>query len=83
MSHGWNPYAALSGGLRRQLGIAGVAVVLLVWFALSASGWISPNKLPSPVSVMKALGYLTWHEGKSLLFDATLWSVGRVACWWC
>ena len=49
MSHGWNPYAALSAGLRRQLGIAGVAVVLLVWFALSASGWISPNKLPSQV----------------------------------
>jgi ABC-type nitrate/sulfonate/bicarbonate transport system permease component len=79
MSHGWNPYAAIPGGLRRQLGIAGVATVLLVWFALSASGWISPNKLPSPVSVLKALGYLSWSEGKSLLFDATLWSLGRVA----
>jgi ABC-type nitrate/sulfonate/bicarbonate transport system permease component len=79
MANGWNPYAALPGGLRRQLGIGGVAFVLIVWFALSASGWISPNKLPSPVSVVKALAYLSWHEGKSLLFDATLWSMGRVA----
>ncbi|MBN8214016.1 MAG: ABC transporter permease [Xanthomonadales bacterium] len=79
MANGWNPYAALPGGMRRQLGIAGVAVVLLVWFALSASGWISANKLPSPVSVVKALGYLAWSDGKSLLFNATLWSVGRVA----
>lgn len=79
MRSAWNPYAVLPAGQRRQLGIIGVVVVLLVWFALSASGWISANKLPSPLSVIKALGYLSWHEGRSLLFDATLWSVGRVA----
>ena len=38
MANGWNPYAVLPGGLRRQLGIGGVAVVVLVWFGLSASG---------------------------------------------
>ena len=55
MANPWNPYAPLPAALRRQLGFAGVAVVLLVWFALSASGAISANKLPSPVSVVKAL----------------------------
>ena len=45
----------------------------------SGSGWISPNKLPSPWAVARAFAYLAWHDGKSLLFDATLWSVGRVA----
>jgi ABC-type nitrate/sulfonate/bicarbonate transport system permease component len=79
MSQSWNPYAALPGRLRHQLGFGGVAFVLAVWWALSASGWISPNKLPSPVAVVKALAYLTWHDGKSLLFDATLWSAARVA----
>ncbi len=78
MSNAWNPYAALSGRLRNQLGIAGIVFVLLLWWGLSASGWISPNKLPSPVSVAKALIYLSWHDGKSLLFDATLWSAARV-----
>jgi ABC-type nitrate/sulfonate/bicarbonate transport system permease component len=79
MSHAWNPYAVLPGRLRRQLGIAGVAAVLLIWWGLSASGWISQNKLPSPWSVAKAAGYLAWHEGESLLLWATLWSTGRVA----
>ena len=78
MAH-WNPYVALAPGLRRRLGIAGVAAVLLLWAALAASGWISPNKLPAPWSVAKAIGYLAWHEGESLLFEATLWSAGRVA----
>jgi ABC-type nitrate/sulfonate/bicarbonate transport system permease component len=56
-----------------------VVILLLVWWGLSASGWISPNKLPSPISVAKAMAYLAWHDGRSLLFDATLWSTGRVA----
>lgn len=75
----WNPYAALPSGLRRKLGIAGVATVLLAWAGLAASGWVSPNKLPAPWSVAQALGYLAWHEGESLLLEATLWSAGRVA----
>ena len=79
MNSAWNPYAALPGAQRRRLGIAGVVVVLLLWAALSGSGWISPNKLPSPWAVARAFAYLAWHDGKSLLFDATLWSVGRVA----
>lgn len=79
MNNTWNPYATLPAGQRRRLAIGGVAFVLLLWWGLSGSGWISPNKLPSPVSVMKALAYLAWHDGQSLLLDATLSSAGRVA----
>lgn len=75
----WNPYAALPAGQRRSLGLIGIAVVLAVWFGLSASGWISPNKLPSPLAVLEAFGYLAWSDGKSLLWPATLSSAGRVA----
>ena len=75
----WNPYAALPAGLRRSLGITGVTTVLLVWAGLAASGWISPNKLPAPWTVAQATAYLAWHEGESLLLEATLWSAGRVA----
>ena len=74
----WNPYAMPTAGVRRKLGFASVATVLIVWAALAASGWVSQNKLPSPLAVMQAMSYLAWNEGQSLLFTATLWSVGRV-----
>lgn len=77
-SHFWNPYAAVPPTQRRMLGISAVAVVLLVWTGLAASGWISPNKLPSPLAVLKALAYLAWHDGESMLLQATLASGGRV-----
>jgi ABC-type nitrate/sulfonate/bicarbonate transport system permease component len=79
MAQSWNPYAALPARLRHQLGFGGVAAVLVVWWGLSASGWVSPNKLPSPLAVVEAFAYLAWHDGKSLLFDATLWSAARVS----
>lgn len=75
----WNPYAVPAAGVRRMLGFASVATVLLVWSAVAASGWVSPNKLPAPWAVLQALSYLAWNEGNSLLLNATLWSVGRVA----
>lgn len=75
----WNPYAVPAASVRRTLGFASVATVLLVWSAVAASGWVSPNKLPAPWAVLQALSYLAWNEGNSLLLNATLWSVGRVA----
>jgi ABC-type nitrate/sulfonate/bicarbonate transport system permease component len=76
----WNPYEPLSTRTTRVLGIGAVIAVLLIWTVLSASGWISPNKLPSPLRVIKAFGYLMWDSvnQRSLLWDATVWSVGRV-----
>lgn len=79
MTEFWNPYAALSSRQRQAFGLTAVVMVLAVWGLLAASGTISSNKLPAPWQVMRALGYLAWHDGKSLLLTATLWSVGRVA----
>jgi ABC-type nitrate/sulfonate/bicarbonate transport system permease component len=76
----WNPQLALPAGQRRGLGLAAVAVVLLVWAAITGFGLVAPVKLPSPWAVGKAFMYLAWDtdSGKSLLFEAMLWSVGRV-----
>lgn len=74
----WNPYATLPPGLRRTLGFGAVAMVLLIWSAVAVSGLVSATKLPAPWAVMQAMSYLAWHEGESLLFNATLWSLGRV-----
>ena len=75
----WNPYRTLDPGQQRWIGLASVVGVLLIWSALSASGLLSKNQLPSPVAVGQAMAYLGWYEGKSTLAIATMWSVGRVA----
>ncbi len=75
----WNPYRALAPNQQRLIGIASVASVLLIWTALSASGLLSKNQLPSPLAVGQAMSYLGWYEGKSALAVATMWSVWRVA----
>lgn len=76
----WNPYAPLNAQTARTLGIGAVVAVLLLWALISASGLVSPNKLPAPWQVAKAFAYLAWdgENGRSLLLNATLWSVGRV-----
>lgn len=74
----WNPYVGLSSQTKQILGVSAVVLVLAIWSALSFTGLVSPNKLPSPLAVFKALGYLAWHEGESLLLNATMWSLGRV-----
>jgi ABC-type nitrate/sulfonate/bicarbonate transport system permease component len=78
MSEFWNPYAPLDGGRRRLLGVASVLTVLIFWSLLAASGLVSPTRLPPPWEVLAALSYLGWHDGSSMLFTATLWSVGRL-----
>lgn len=78
MADFWNPYETLPPRTRRGLGVGAVLIVLIAWAVLSGSGMVSPNKLPAPWAVMQALGYLSWHDGESLLLTATLWSVGRV-----
>ena len=76
----WNPYAPLASQTRRWLGIGAVLAVLLLWSLIAGLGWVSANKLPPPWDVAQAFGYLAWdgQQGRSLLFNATLWSVGRV-----
>lgn len=75
----WNPYALLPVTQRRLAGLATVFVVLAIWSGLALSGWVAPNKLPAPWKVVDALAYLSWYEGKSMLWPAVVASVGRVA----
>ena len=76
----WNPYAPLTAVARRLLGIGAVVTVLLLWALITGLDLVSPNKLPAPWSVAKAMAYLAWdgQNQRSLLWNATLWSVGRV-----
>ena len=78
MAEFWNPYLPLDGRRRRFLGVASALAVLLVWSVVAVSGLVSPTKLPAPWDVLAALSYLAWHDGESMLFTATLWSVGRL-----
>ncbi len=79
MNDFWNPYLRLPRAQQRWLALASVLTVLLVWAAVSASGLLSKNQLPSPMAVGEAFAYLAWYEGRSQLGVATMWSVGRVA----
>ncbi len=76
----WNPYEPLAAPRRNALAIAAVGLVLLVWSLASGLAWVEPAKLPSPWATVRALAQLTWDptRGESLLFEATLWSLGRV-----
>lgn len=78
MSEFWNPYAPLDGRQRQWLGVGSVLTLLLGWSLLAVSGLVSSTKLPAPWEVVTALSYLSWHEGDSLLFTATLWSASRL-----
>ena len=74
----WNPYLPPASTRRRAIGIGSVASVLILWSLLAVTGLVSPARLPAPWDVVRALGYLSWHDGESMLFTATLWSVGRL-----
>jgi ABC-type nitrate/sulfonate/bicarbonate transport system permease component len=77
----WNPYLPLSDRERNVAGAVSVSSVLAVWTALSGLEVVPKAQLPSPWATLFALGRLAWdaERGESLLLEATLWSVGRVA----
>ena len=52
MSNFWNPYAEIPRAKRRIIGLSAVLSVLVVWTALAASGLMTKNQLPSPLSVV-------------------------------
>ncbi len=80
MGNLFNPHFPLASGRKRLLGIGAVVLLLIVWATLSMTGLVSPNKLPSPFAVVKALRYLIWDDaaGKSMLMSAALASIGRI-----
>jgi ABC-type nitrate/sulfonate/bicarbonate transport system permease component len=75
----WNPYLPLSSRQRNLLGTTSLLVVLGVWSLLSWFDIVGSAKLPSPWATASALVKLIWDGEQSLLLDATLWSVGRIA----
>jgi ABC-type nitrate/sulfonate/bicarbonate transport system permease component len=76
----FNPHFPLAGKHKKLLGLGSVLFVLLLWAGVTSAGLISPNKLPSPVSVIKAFQYLLWdpETGRSLLWHAMIASTGRI-----
>ena len=76
----WNPYHPLAARTQRGFGAGSVVAVLVIWAVLSGLALVGSNKLPAPWDVVKAFGYLAWDgtTEKSLLLNATLWSVGRI-----
>ncbi len=74
----WNPYLHPCDSQRRIIGGVSILLLLLVWSILSGSGLVSPARLPAPWDVLKAMAYLSWYEGESLLLTAIIWS-GAVA----
>jgi ABC-type nitrate/sulfonate/bicarbonate transport system permease component len=74
----FNPHAHPKMSAQRVIGLMAFIFVILVWFGISASGLVSSNKLPSPLDVIHAFSYLIYDNGKSMLFDATIASVGRI-----
>ena len=78
MGEFWNPYLPPASSQRRAIAIGSVTSVLLLWSLVAVTGLVSPARLPAPWDVVRAMGYLAWHDGQSMLFTATLWSVGRL-----
>jgi len=75
----WNPYLPMPASRRNTLGIASMVSVLLLWSLLSGLDIVGPSSLPGPWAVARAFMRLVWDGGQSLLFEAALASMGRVA----
>lgn len=74
----FNPHLKLSSSGRHVVAFVSFTVVLAVWSALSGFDVIASSKLPSPWAVVKALGYLAWYDGNSMLLEATYASTVRI-----
>lgn len=74
----FNPYAPLSDGKRRQIGIAAFITIIGLWELIAGFDIVDSNKLPSPMEVIHAFAYLVWSGGQSMLLEATLASLTRI-----
>lgn len=73
-----NPHKPLSSTARKVIGVSTFLVIIGVWALVSGLGLVGQNKLPSPLSVVKAFSYLAWYEGDSRLLSAIVASTTRV-----
>lgn len=81
----WNPYEVLQARTGKLLPLLSVALVLLAWAAVSASGLVAPSRLPSPLAVAKAFVYLSWNSstGHSVLLTSMGYSLSRIVISMC
>lgn len=77
----FNPYEELAPSTRRILSLSSLALVLVAWGLLTGLSIVSKARLPSIVDCATAFGRLAWDpdRGESLLLDATIASLSRVA----
>lgn len=73
-----NPHLHPSTASRRVIGALAFMVVLAAWSIASLGGFVPASKLPSPLDVAKAFGYLAYNDGTSLLGQAIIGSVTRI-----
>jgi ABC-type nitrate/sulfonate/bicarbonate transport system permease component len=74
----FNPHHPLTSSQKNTLLVSAFIVMLTIWSALTGFDLISPNKLPSPLAVMKAFSYLAWDNGNSMLLVSTFASLTRI-----
>ncbi|MEY2618993.1 MAG: hypothetical protein RL522_1995 [Pseudomonadota bacterium] len=72
-------YRTPGEGSSLRISLFTVAVLLLLWFVVTAMGWIKPLFLPSPQAVAtQFMAYLTGEANDKPLIDHMLASFGRV-----
>lgn len=74
-----NPHTKLSPRVEVSLAVASFSLVLLAWIVVTSLHLVSEAKLPGPLQVLNAFTTLTWSNGQSLLGEAVLSSVTRIA----
>lgn len=74
----FNPHAQPKMLAQRVIGFLAFVIVLAIWAGICATDLVSSNKLPSPMAVVRAFAYLAYDNGHSMLWSATIASVGRI-----
>lgn len=73
-----NPHFPITTNQKRVLAASAFVTVLVIWSALTFGGFVSPQKLPSPLDFVNAFSYLLYSDGQSLLGQAMLASSMRI-----
>lgn len=74
----WNPYRQLSQSQQNAMSALSFGLLFLAWTVMSV--WIdNTTKLPSPLETAVAFGRLCWDGSDSILLQASLWSISRIA----
>ena len=73
-----NPYKKLNHNAIKVIGLISITIIVAIWSLITGFDLVSSNKLPSPLQVMHAFGYLAFSGNESMLLNATIASLTRV-----